>query len=67
MGNEQCAVRSEGRESMQYELTEEQRMLQDMVRRLAREKVEPGASKRDAEGKFAWDMVDLPRTSRAAT
>jgi alkylation response protein AidB-like acyl-CoA dehydrogenase len=46
---------------MQYQLTEEQRMLQDMVRRLAREKVEPGAAKRDAEGEFAWDMVDLMR------
>jgi alkylation response protein AidB-like acyl-CoA dehydrogenase len=46
---------------MQYELTEEQRMLQEMVRRLAREKVEPGAAKRDAEGKFAWEMVDLMR------
>jgi alkylation response protein AidB-like acyl-CoA dehydrogenase len=47
--------------AMQYELTEEQRMLQDMVRRLAREKVEPGAAKRDAEGQFAWEMVDLMR------
>lgn len=46
---------------MQYGLTEEQRMLQDMVRRLAREKVEPGAAKRDAEGQFAWEMVDLMR------
>jgi alkylation response protein AidB-like acyl-CoA dehydrogenase len=46
---------------MQYELTEEQRMLQDMVRRLAREKVEPGAAKRDAAGEFAWEMVDLMR------
>jgi alkylation response protein AidB-like acyl-CoA dehydrogenase len=46
---------------MQYELTEEQRMLQDMVRRLAKEKVEPGAAKRDAEGQFAWEMVDLMR------
>ena len=51
----------EGRELMQYELTEEQRMLQDMVRRLAREKVEPGAAKRDAEAEFAWEMVDLMR------
>ena len=32
-----------------------------MVRRLAREKVEPGAAKRDAEGKFDWAMVDLIR------
>ena len=46
---------------MQYELTEEQRMLQDMVRRLAKEKVEPGAAQRDAEGQFAWEMVDLMR------
>ena len=35
---------------MQYDLTEEQRMLQDMVRRLAKEQVEPGAAKRDIEG-----------------
>jgi alkylation response protein AidB-like acyl-CoA dehydrogenase len=46
---------------MQYELTEEQRMLQDMVGRLAKEKVEPGAAKRDAGGEFAWDMVELMR------
>jgi len=52
---------SEGRKRMQYELTEEQRMLQDMVRRLAREKVEPGAAKRDAEGQFSWEMVNLMR------
>jgi len=51
----------EGREPMQYELTEEQRILQDMVRRLAREKVEPGAAKRDVEGEFDWQMVDLMR------
>jgi alkylation response protein AidB-like acyl-CoA dehydrogenase len=46
---------------MQYDLTEEQRMLQDMVRRLAREQVEPGAARRDAEGAFDWEMVDLLR------
>ena len=46
---------------MQYELTEEQRMLQDMVRRLAKERVEPGATRRDAEGEFDWEMVDLMR------
>jgi alkylation response protein AidB-like acyl-CoA dehydrogenase len=46
---------------MQYELTEEQKMLQDMVRRLAREQVEPGAAKRDVEGKFDWEMVELLR------
>ena len=46
---------------MQYELTEEQRMLQDMVRRLAKERVEPGATRRDAAGEFDWEMVDLMR------
>ena len=46
---------------MQYDLTEEQRMLQDMVRRLAKEKIEPGATQRDIEAKFDWEMVDLLR------
>ncbi len=46
---------------MQYDLTEEQRMLQDMVRRLAKEQVEPGAARRDREGKFDWEMVALLR------
>jgi alkylation response protein AidB-like acyl-CoA dehydrogenase len=46
---------------MQYGLTEEQRMLQNMVRRLAKERVEPGAGRRDAEGEFSWEMVDLLR------
>jgi alkylation response protein AidB-like acyl-CoA dehydrogenase len=46
---------------MQYDLTEEQRMLRDMVRRLAKEKVEPGATQRDIEAKFDWEMVDLLR------
>ncbi len=46
---------------MQYDLTEEQLMLQTMVRRLAREKVAPGAAKRDEDGQFAWDMVELLR------
>ena len=46
---------------MQYDLTEEQRMLQDMVRRLAKEQVEPGAAQRDAAGAFDWEMVDLLR------
>jgi alkylation response protein AidB-like acyl-CoA dehydrogenase len=46
---------------MQYDLTEEQRLLQNMVRRLAREKVAPGAGKRDEEGHFDWDMVNLLR------
>ena len=46
---------------MQYDLTEEQQLLQDMVRRLAKEKVEPGAARRDLEGVFDWEMVELLR------
>jgi alkylation response protein AidB-like acyl-CoA dehydrogenase len=46
---------------MQYELTEEQRMLQDMVRRLAKERVEPGAARRDLDAEFDWEMVELMR------
>jgi len=46
---------------MQYDLTEEQMLLQNMVRRLAKEKVAPGAGKRDEEGKFDWGMVELMR------
>ena len=46
---------------MQYDLTEEQRMLQNMVRRLAKEQVEPGAARRDAEGVFDWKIVELLR------
>jgi len=46
---------------MLYELTEEQRMLQDMVRRLAREQIAPGAAERDRKGEFPWDMVEVFR------
>ena len=46
---------------MQYDLTEEQRMLRNMAKRLAKERVEPGAGRRDMEGKFSWEMVDLLR------
>ncbi|MHB8070220.1 MAG: acyl-CoA dehydrogenase family protein [Desulfobaccales bacterium] len=46
---------------MQYELTEEQLMMQEMVRRLAKEQVEPGAARRDADGVFDWEMVKLLR------
>jgi alkylation response protein AidB-like acyl-CoA dehydrogenase len=46
---------------MQYDLTEEQRMLRDMVNRLTKERVEPGAARRDEEGKFDWEMVELMR------
>jgi alkylation response protein AidB-like acyl-CoA dehydrogenase len=48
---------------MQYDLTEEQILLQTMVRRLAREKVAPGAGRRDEEEEFDWDMVALLRAN----
>lgn len=46
---------------MLYDLTEEQRMLQDMVRRLAKEQIAPGAAERDVQGKFPWDVVEVFR------
>ncbi len=46
---------------MQYELTEEQLLLRDMARKLAKEKVEPGAGARDQKGEFSWEMVQLIR------
>lgn len=46
---------------MQYDLTEEQKMLRDMVRRLAKEKIEPGARERDEKGEWDWGVVDVIR------
>ncbi|MBU0514838.1 MAG: acyl-CoA dehydrogenase family protein, partial [Proteobacteria bacterium] len=46
---------------MQYGLTEEQQMMQDMVRRLAREKIAPGAAERDEKGVWDWDVVEVLR------
>jgi alkylation response protein AidB-like acyl-CoA dehydrogenase len=46
---------------MQYDLTEEQKMLRDMVRRLAKEKLEPGARERDERGEWDWGVVDILR------
>jgi alkylation response protein AidB-like acyl-CoA dehydrogenase len=48
---------------MQYALTEEQNLLREMVRKLAKEKVEPGAAARDQKGEFSWEMVDLLRAN----
>ncbi len=44
---------------MSYTLSEEQLMLKDTVRRLAKEKIAPGAAKRDEEGVFSHEMSDL--------
>jgi alkylation response protein AidB-like acyl-CoA dehydrogenase len=41
--------------------TEEEQMLQDMVRRLAKEKIAAGAEERDKVGEFPWDMLELMR------
>jgi len=46
---------------MQYDLTDEQKMLRDTVARMAKGQVEPGAEHRDREAKFSWEMVDLLR------
>ena len=48
-------------EMERFGLTEEERMLQDMVRRLAKEKVAPGAEERDKTAKYPWDMLELIR------
>jgi alkylation response protein AidB-like acyl-CoA dehydrogenase len=42
-----------------FGLTEEEQMLQDMVRRLAKEKVAPGAEERDKKGEYPYDMLEL--------
>jgi alkylation response protein AidB-like acyl-CoA dehydrogenase len=42
-----------------FGLTEEEQMLQDMVRRLAREKVAPGAEARDKKGEYSFEMLEL--------
>ena len=46
---------------MPYELTEEQTMLKETVRRIAREQIAPGAEKRDELAEFPWDMVGILR------
>lgn len=45
--------------SERFGLTEEEKMLQDMVRRLAKEKVAPGAEERDKKGEYPFDMLEL--------
>ena len=44
-----------------FGLTEEEQMLQDMVRRLAKEKIAAGAEERDKVGEFPRDMLELMR------
>jgi alkylation response protein AidB-like acyl-CoA dehydrogenase len=42
-------------------LTEEQREIRDLVRRLARERVAPRAAEIDKSAEFPWDMVEVLR------
>jgi alkylation response protein AidB-like acyl-CoA dehydrogenase len=44
-----------------FGITEEEKMIQDMCRRLAKEKVAPGAEERDKKSEYPWDMLDLMR------
>ena len=46
---------------MQYELTEEQKMLKAAVRKLAEEQIAPGVHERDEKEEFSWEMVRLLR------
>ncbi len=46
---------------MLYDLTDEQRMLRDTVRKIAQEQIAPGAAARDQKGEFAWDAVEIFR------
>ena len=46
---------------MQYELTEEQIMIQETARRLSKEKIAPGAAERDEREEFPWDVVEVFR------
>lgn len=46
-------------ERERFGLTEEEQMLQDMVRRLTKEKVAPAAEERDQKGEYPYDMLEL--------
>ncbi len=44
---------------MDYLLTEEQIMIRDLARQIAKEKIKPIAAKYDIEGTFPWDIVKV--------
>ncbi|MBU4311958.1 MAG: acyl-CoA dehydrogenase family protein [Candidatus Omnitrophica bacterium] len=44
---------------MDYLLTEEQIMIRDLARQIAKEKIKPVAAQYDVEGTFPWDMVKV--------
>ncbi|MFH0959465.1 MAG: acyl-CoA dehydrogenase family protein [Pseudomonadota bacterium] len=49
--------------SERFGFTDEEKLLQQTVRRLARDKVAPGASKRDTDGVFDYDMLELMKVN----
>ena len=46
---------------MSYQFTEEQKLLQQNIRKLVRDKIAPGAVEREEKGEFPWDMLELLR------
>ena len=46
---------------MSYDLSEEQILLKETVRRIANEQIAPGAAKRDEAAEFPWDIVEILR------
>src|SRR4030042_5204341 len=44
---------------MDYLLTEEQKMVQDLARKIAEEKVRPVAAKYDQSEEYPWDMIKV--------
>ncbi|MFH1799104.1 MAG: acyl-CoA dehydrogenase family protein [Candidatus Omnitrophota bacterium] len=44
---------------MNYLITEEQQMIKDLCRQIAREKIKPVAAHYDETGEFAWDIVKI--------
>jgi alkylation response protein AidB-like acyl-CoA dehydrogenase len=44
---------------MEYFLTEEQTMIRDLARQIAREKIAPVAAKYDESGDFPWDIMKI--------
>ncbi len=48
---------------MNYFFTEEQLMIQELARRIAREKFVPVRAELDEKGEFSWDMVKILRES----
>jgi len=45
--------------SIDYLLTEEQRMIKDLCHQIAEEKIKPVAARYDESGDFAWDVVKV--------